>query len=191
MNKDVIFSIIYCLVTVGAFCAGKYIFPKVPASVKDKMEDLAGWAAKFVVWAREFKKTESGKKKMDAVVEQLKAIAAEAGMDVTEEQLKAIAQTAYEAMKAGEAEADTSADIATHYEVGQREAAKGSIVNIYAGTGTVAIATDKVPDGALQNNPDGTVNAYDEAGNKVGTISAEEAEKAASNVSGITTGENG
>lgn len=105
MNKEVIFSIIYCLVTVGAFCAGKFIFPKIPASVKENLADLAEWAAKFVVWAREFLKMESGEKKMAAVVEQLKQIAEKAGIEVTEEQLKAIAQTAYEAMKAGEAEA--------------------------------------------------------------------------------------
>ncbi len=105
MNKEVIFSIIYCLVTAGAFCAGKYIFPKIPASVKDKLTDLAEWAAQFVVWAREFLQTESGAKKMAAVVEQLKAIAEEAGLEVTEDQLKAIAQTAYEAMKAGNVDA--------------------------------------------------------------------------------------
>ena len=75
MNKEVIFSIIYCLVTVGAFCAGKFIFPKIPASVKENLADLAEWAAKFVVWAREFLKMESGEKKMAAVVEQLKQIA--------------------------------------------------------------------------------------------------------------------
>lgn len=189
MNKDVIFSIIYCLVTVGAFCAGKYIFPNIPASVKDKLTDLAEWAAKFVVWAREFLKTESGEKKMAAVVEQLTEIAEEAGLEVTEDQLKAIAQTAYEAMKAGEAEADTNADIATYYKIGQTAAAKGSTVNIY--TGAAAVATDKVPDGALQQNPDGTVNAYDADGNKVGTVSAEEAEKAASNVGVIITEEDG
>lgn len=155
MNKEVIFLIIYCLVTVGAFCAGKYIFPKIPASVKDKLTDLAEWAAKFVVWAREFLKTESGEKKMAAVVDQLKAIAREVGMDVTEDQLKAIAQTAYEAMKAGETEADTGAEVATYYKIGQRAAAKGSTVNIY--TGTAAVATDKVLDGALQQNLEGTV----------------------------------
>ena len=87
MNKEVIFSIIYCLVTVGAFCAGKFIFPKIPASVKENLADLAEWAAKFVVWAREFLKTESGEKKMAAVVEQLKQIAAKAGIEVTEDQL--------------------------------------------------------------------------------------------------------
>lgn len=189
MNKEVFFSVIYCLVTAGAFCAGKYIFPKIPASVKDKLADLAEWAAKFVVWAREFLKAESGEKKMAAVVEQLKAIAQEAGLDVTEDQLKAIAQTAYEAMKAGKAEAATGAEIATYYKIGQREAAKGSTVNIYAGT--AAVATDKVPDGALKKNPDGTVNAYDADGNKVGTISAEEAERAASNVGVIITEDNG
>ena len=184
MNKEVIFSIIYCLVTVGAFCAGKYIFPKIPASVKDKLTDLAEWAAKFVVWAREFLKTESGEKKMAAVVEQLKAIAQEAGLDVTEEQLKAIAQTAYEAMKAGEAEAQPGQLVEA---ITQPLAAPTVIIN----TGTAAVATDKVPDGALKSNPDGTVNAYDEHGNKVGTVSAEEAEKAASGVDVIITEDNG
>lgn len=104
MSKEVLFSIIYCVVTVAAFCAGKYIFPKIPANVKDKLTDLAEWAAQFVVWAREFLKMKSGEEKMAAVVEQLKAIADEAGIEVTEDQLKAIAQTAYEAMKAGEAQ---------------------------------------------------------------------------------------
>lgn len=183
MNKDIIFSIIYCAVTVGAFCAGKYIFPNIPASVKDKLENLAEWAAKFVVWAREFKKTESGKEKMEAVVKQLKAIAAEAGLDVTEDQLKAIAQTAYEAMKAGEAEAQPEQLL--------KAIEAQTMPTVVINTGTAAVATDNVPDGALQNNPDGTVNAYDEAGKKVGTVSAEEAERAANNVGAIATEDNG
>lgn len=58
-------------------------------------------------------------------------------------------------------------------------------------TGTAAVATDNVPDGALQSNTDGTVNAYDGAGNKVGTVSAEGAEKAANNVGAIVTEDNG
>lgn len=33
--------------------------------------------------------------------------------------------------------------------------------------------TDDVPAGALDTNPDGSVNSYDEAGNKVGTVDAE------------------
>jgi len=183
MNKEVIFSIIYCLVTVGAFCAGKFIFPKIPASVKDKLVDLAEWAAKFVVWAREFLKTESGEKKMAAVVEQLKQIAAEAGIEVTEEQLKAIAQTAYEAMKAGEAEAQPGQLLET--------AAITPGATVVINTGAAAVATDKVPDGALQKNPDGTVNAYDADGNKVGTVSAETAEEAARNVGVVITEGNG
>ena len=183
MNKEVIFSIIYCLVTVGAFCAGKFIFPKIPASVKDKLVDLAEWAAKFVVWAREFLKTESGEKKMAGVVEQLKQIAAEAGIEVTEEQLKAIAQTAYEAMKAGEAEAQPGQLLET--------AAITPGATVVINTGAAAVATDKVPDGALQKNPDGTVNAYDADGNKVGTVSAETAEEAARNVGVVITEGNG
>ena len=169
--------------TVGAFCAGKFIFPKIPASVKDKLVDLAEWAAKFVVWAREFLKTESGEKKMAAVVEQLKQIAAEAGIEVTEEQLKAIAQTAYEAMKAGEAEAQPGQLLET--------AAITPGATVVINTGAAAVATDKVPDGALQKNPDGTVNAYDADGNKVGTVSAETAEEAARNVGVVITEGNG
>jgi len=37
--------------------------------------------------------------------------------------------------------------------------------------------TDNIPDGALQTNPDGSVNAYDADGNKVGTVDAETVEK--------------
>lgn len=37
--------------------------------------------------------------------------------------------------------------------------------------------TDNVTDGALQTNPDGSVNAYDADGNKVGTVEAETVEK--------------
>lgn len=53
------------------------------------------------------------------------------------------------------------------------------------------MATDRVPDGALKENPDETVNAYDADGNKVGTISAEAEEEAASNVGVIITEDNG
>ena len=37
--------------------------------------------------------------------------------------------------------------------------------------------TDDVPEGALEENQDGSTNVYNEAGEKVGTISAEEMEK--------------
>lgn len=54
--------------------------------------------------------------------------------------------------------------------------------NIYiymnAGKGDIT-ATNDVPDGALKENEDGSINAYDKDGKKVGTVSAEEAEEAA------------
>lgn len=55
----------------------------------------------------------------------------------------------------------------------------------------VAIATDNVPNEALQQDPDGSFNTYDAAGNKVETISAEEAEKAASNIEVVAEEDNG
>ena len=182
MDNKTLFTIIYAVVTVAAFLVGKYVFPKVPQNMKDKLKILTDWAAKFVIWAKEFLDKKTGAEKMAAVVEQLKRIADEAGIEVTEEQLKAIAQAAYEAMKAGEAEA-----IPAQLEAVTAQPAATVVINTAAEK--VAIATDNVPDGALQENPDGTVNTYDADGNKTGTISAEEAEKAASNVEVIVTKE--
>lgn len=114
MDSKTLFTIIYAAVTMAAFLVGKYVFPKLPQDMKDKLAILADWAAKFVIWAKEFLDKKTGTEKMAAVVEQLKRIADEAGIEVTEEQLKAIAQAAYEAMKAGEAEAAPGAAGSNH-----------------------------------------------------------------------------
>lgn len=45
--------------------------------------------------------------------------------------------------------------------------------------GVTLVDEDEVPEGALEDNEDGSVNVYDESGQKVGTISKEEAEEAA------------
>lgn len=47
-------------------------------------------------------------------------------------------------------------------------------VSVWDENGVLVLGTtDDVPDGALQTNPDGSVNAYDADGNKVGTVDAE------------------
>lgn len=175
MDRNTIFTIIYAVVTVGAFLLGKYVFPKVPQDVKQKLNDLAEWAAKFVVWAREFLDKKSGTEKMAAVVQQLKRIADEAGLDVTEEQLTAIAQAAYEAMKAGEAQTATA-----QLEAVTAQPSATVVINTTADK--VAVATDNAPENASQQNPDGSFNIYDKDGNITGTISADEVERAASNI---------
>ena len=174
MNNIIILAI-QLAVAVGAFALGKYVFPNIPKNVSEKLQELSGWAAQFVVWAREFMKTSTGKEKMDKVVEQLKKIADEAGLKVTEEQLRAIAQTAYEAMMAGTKEAGQTT------EASQAEPATVPAITIInhgpaavETNGTVAVATDNVPEGALEENPDGTVNTYNEAGEKVGTATKEQ-----------------
>ena len=188
--ENIIYNAVLLLISIGGFLLGKFIFPNVPKSVADKLRQLAAWADKFVVWAREFRKQDSGPAKMEMVVEQLKAVAKEAGWDVTEDQLRAIAQAAYENMMAGAAEAQQpqepaqTASAARYYEIGQRKYAEASTVVINvpgpaAGAPGVAVATDNVPEGALEPNPDGSVNAYDEAGLKVGTVDAATAEAAA------------
>ena len=188
--ENIIFNAVLLLISIGGFLLGKFVFPNVPKSVADKLRQLAAWADKFVVWAREFRKQDSGTAKMEMVVEQLKAVAKEAGWNVTEDQLRAIAQAAYENMMKGAAEAQQpqetaqAASTARYYEIGQRKYAEASTVVINvpgpaAGAPGVAVATDNVPEGALEPNPDGSVNAYDEAGLKVGTVDAATAEAAA------------
>lgn len=185
MNNIIILAI-QLAVAVGAFALGKYVFPNIPKNVSEKLQELSGWAAQFVVWAREFMKTSTGKEKMDKVVEQLKKIADEAGLKVTEEQLRAIAQTAYEAMMAGTKEAGQTT------EASQAEPATVPAITIInhgpaavETNGTVAVATDNVPEGALEENPDGTVNTYNEAGEKVGTATKEQVAEAERKVTTI------
>ncbi len=180
-----------------AFFAGRYLLPNIPQSVKETFCSLSEWAAAFVVWARDFMQKSTGAEKMAAVVEQLKLIAEKNGIEVTEEQLTAIAQKAYDSMMAGKKEAEikeaavtAAADPqATFYKIGSRAVAKGSTVIINTGTkeaeGVTAVATDNVPEGALEENPDGTINTYNESGEKVGTITAKEAEKLAAEVTKI------
>lgn len=177
---NVIYAAVYFAVTLGAFLIGKYVCPNIPKSVADKLGELSEWAAKFVEWAKEFKKDKTGEEKMAAVVEQLKKIADEAGLNVTEDQLKAIAQTAYNAMKAGEKESSTAAPL----EALTATPAATVVINTTAPVTTtekVAIATDNVPEGATETNADGTVNLYDAAG----SVTKEEAEKMAAEVTKI------
>ena len=197
--ENIIFNAVLLLISIGGFLLGKFVFPNVPKSVADKLRQLAAWADKFVVWAREFMKTSSGHEKMEMVVEQLEAIAKEAGLNVTKDQLRAIAQAAYENMMKGAEEAQQTqepalgaapaASAARYYEIGQRKYAEAStvVINVPGGSAAVAapgvaVATDNVPEGALEPNPDGSVNAYDEAGLKVGTVYAATAEAAATGV---------
>ena len=193
--ENIIFNAVLLLISIGGFLLGKFVFPNVPKSVADKLRQLAAWADKFVVWAREFRKQDSGPAKMELVVEQLKAVAKEAGWDVTEDQLRAIAQAAYENMMKGAEEAQQTqeaaqaASAARYYEIGQRKYAEAStvVINVPGGSAAVAapgvaVATDNVPEGALEPNPDGSVNAYDEAGLKVGTVDAATAEAAETGV---------
>lgn len=171
---NVIYAAVYFGVTLGAFLLGKYVFPNIPKTVTDKLMSLSEWAAQFVEWAKEFKKGQTGEEKMAAVVEQLKKIADEAGLNVTEEQLKAIAQTAYNAMKAGEKESAAEEPLAA-------VPAATVVIN----TEKVAVATDNVPEGATEVNADGTVNLYDAAGNITGSVTKEEADKMAAEVTKI------
>lgn len=146
--NEIIIAAVQLAITIIAFLVGKYVFPKVTPDVLEKLEDIEAWAAKFVVWAREFLKSETGEEKMQKVVEKLQEVAAEAGLNVTEDQLKAIAQSAYEAMMAGA----TTIEDGTTLEAITQPAATIIINN----TGTTAAATDDVPDGALEDNTDGS-----------------------------------
>lgn len=181
---NIIVLTIQLAVAVAAFALGKYVFPNIPKSVSKKLQELSGWAEQFVIWAREFMKSASGKEKMDKVVEQLKKIADEAGLKVTEEQLRAIAQTAYEAMMAGEKESNTAEPLKALTATPTATVVINTTAPVTT-TEKVAIATDNAPEGATETNADGTVNLYDAAGNITGSVTKEEAEKMAAEVTKI------
>ncbi|MBQ0067577.1 MAG: hypothetical protein KBS60_05305 [Phascolarctobacterium sp.] len=185
--NNIIICAVQLVVAVAAFLFGKYVFPEVKEYIPEVVENLTiieRWAAKFVVWAKEFQKDKPGKEKMNAVVEKLKEIADAAGLDITEDQIRAIAQTAYEAMMAGEQQGNNIEEAVALEAVQQFPQLT---ININANTGEtdvekIAIATNNVPEGATEQNPDGTYNVYDAAGNMTGTISAEEYEAATKDV---------
>ena len=190
--NEIIFLAVQLGVTIAAFLIGKYVIPHVPKTAADKLNELSGWAAQFVVWARQFMQSSTGEEKMEKVVEMLNEIAVESGISVTEEQLKAIVQNAYEAMKAGEKELEAI----TMPVVQEAETVAASpTVNIFTGAKSVpevtAVATDNVPDGALDVNEDGTVNVYDSDGKKTGTMTQEQAEEVQKKVTTIVIEESG
>lgn len=68
---------------------------------------------------------------------------------------------------------------------GGLKAAQKNQMNLYDENGEIVSEnvpkvqlTDNVPEGALQDNPDGTVNVYNEAGEQVGTATPEEVQAA-------------
>ena len=79
-------------------------------------------------------------------------------------------------------------------EGAMRAAAKDENLVVWDENGNViGSLTDNVPEGALQTNPDGSVNADDEDGNKIGTVDAETLKEMTTvndDVSELTTGDN-
>lgn len=61
--KEIIVLAAQLGITVAAFIVGKYVFPNLPKNATDKLATLSQWAAKFVEWAKEFMKKQTGKKK--------------------------------------------------------------------------------------------------------------------------------
>lgn len=75
-----------------------------------------------------------------------------------------------------------------------KAAAKDESLIVWDETGKViGSLTDDVPEGALQTNPDGSVNTYDADGKKTGTVDAETLKEMTTvndDVSELATGDN-
>ena len=75
-----------------------------------------------------------------------------------------------------------------------KAAAKDESLVVWDETGKViGSLTDDIPEGALQTNPDGSVNTYDADGNKTGTVDAETLKEMTTvndDVSELATGDN-
>ena len=101
---------------------------------------------------------------------------------------EAEAQQAQEAQK--EAQAENSASEAEKEQEGAKTEATAASEEEAAAApeAPAATMTDEVPEGALEENEDGSVNVYDEAGNVVRTMPKEEAEDAMAAVTDIING---
>lgn len=100
--NNIIWLTVQLAVAVAFFVLGKFVFPAIP---KDKLDILAKWATRFVIWARDFMDAE-GEQKFEVVINELEKICAEYGVHATRSQLEAIVQAAYDAMIRGMADND-------------------------------------------------------------------------------------
>lgn len=167
MKEQILFLVLEIAAILIGYAMGRYCPQEVKDYIYDEMEVLTIWAEKFVRWARQFMDGATGAQKMAAVVGKLKDIANKFDIEITEDELKAITQSAYDAMKAAEDE--------------YRPQNTTFVIN----TGTTAVATDDVPEGALEPDEDGNIKVYDKDGNQTGTITPEEAAEAAERVTQV------
>lgn len=103
--EQIIVLIIQLIVVVAGYLIGKYVVPAYGADIMKELQFMSTLASNFVHYAAQYLNA-SGSDKMDYVCEELRKIAAEAGIVMTDEQIKSIIQKAYDAMKAGEKEAN-------------------------------------------------------------------------------------
>ena len=114
-NTELAVLIIQPVICIIAFLLGKYVFPKYKDTIQTvatQFDVIFKYAESFCAYARQFLSC-SGPEKMDDVVKKLTSICEQQNIDIDEETLRAIAQKAYDAMKAGESQANTQLIVQT------------------------------------------------------------------------------
>lgn len=102
------------------------------------------------------------------------------GMNLYDENGEVVhpAKAADEATEGAGSEKEQKVENSTHEAEKGQEGANAEATGTKE-EGVTLVDENEVPEGALEDNEDGSVNVYDESGQKVGTISKEEAEAAA------------
>lgn len=155
MKNEITILVVQLLVAVAAFLFGKYVVPKTNNL---KNSTAFGNVYKLEQWASKFVRWAR---------EFMSGTSGTAKMNKVTEMLKEVATEAGIEVS----DENLQAIVQTAYE------------EMIAGMESVTLDADVLE--AKEANPDGTVNTYDDKGNKVGTVTKQEAEEAASNVSKI------
>ena len=109
MSNEIIVKIIEATLLIVAFVVGRYILPKIPASLKESIVDKANdiysvikvvneLSEKFIIYQQKIC-TASGEEKMNQVVSSVSKILNNYGLYMDDEEIKALAQNAYELIK--------------------------------------------------------------------------------------------
>lgn len=100
---QIIYALIYLVVTVAAFLLGKYVTPKILTN--ETLITLGEWVYKFVVSAKNQYEDGQGEEKREYVTQLIKELCKKVRIELTDDQIRALIEDAYQQMKNGEGQA--------------------------------------------------------------------------------------
>lgn len=106
--SDIVFETINLIVMICAAIVSAYVIPYIRKSIGDKkLQDIADWAERAVLFAQQTMTAESGAERKAYVLEYLTSYAKEYKIPITDEQINILIESAVKSMKVDEAKGQT------------------------------------------------------------------------------------